>query len=235
MSEYPIKTVVILVQENRSFDHMLGWMKSINPEIDGATGTESNTLSTSDPSSNRLHFGQQSGNVEPDPGHSFEAIFEQVYGVPWDKETAASNNLVPTMQGFAQQAETIQPGMAKIVMNGFKPEQLPVYKELISEFAVCDRWFCSVPALTQPNRLFIHSATSYGATDNDTKTLIQGYPQKTIFESIEEAGCSFGIYYQYPPSTLFYRYTYMYMYIFLSLLLVYLIILFVFLHYSQLK
>ncbi|KAL8495829.1 hypothetical protein ACS0TY_019803 [Phlomoides rotata] len=201
--EYPIKTVVILVQENRSFDHMLGWMKSINPEIDGATGTESNTLSSSDPSSNRLHFGHQSGNVEPDPGHSFEAVYEQIYGVPWDKDTPA--NLLPTMQGFAQQAETIQPGMSKIVMNGFKPDQLPVFKELISEFAVCDRWFCSVPSLTQPNRLFIHSATSYGTTANDTQNLIKGYPQKTIFESVEEGGCSFGIYYQYPPSTLFYR------------------------------
>lgn len=208
MSEHPIKTIVILVQENRSFDHMLGWMKSINPEIDGTTGTESNSLSTSDPNSTRLHFGHQSDHVEPDPGHKFEEIYEQVYGVPWEKDTSASNKLPPTMQGFAQQAEKIQPGMASIVMNGYKPDQLPVFKDLITEFAVCDRWFCSVPSLTQPNRLYIHSATSYGATENDTKMLIRGYPQKTIFESIEEGGCSFGIYYQYPPSTLFFRYIY---------------------------
>ncbi|KAK6162747.1 hypothetical protein DH2020_002588 [Rehmannia glutinosa] len=203
--DYPIKTVVILVQENRSFDHMLGWMKSINPEIDGVTGNESNTLSTSDPTSNRIYYGHQSGNVEPDPGHSFEATYEQIYGVKLDETRASANNLSPTMEGFAQQAETIQKGMANIVMNGFRPESLPVYKELISEFAVCDRWFSSIPSLTQPNRLFIHSATSYGATANDTKMLIEGYPQKTIFESVEEGGFSFGIYYQYPPSTLFYR------------------------------
>ncbi|KAK6119293.1 hypothetical protein DH2020_046966 [Rehmannia glutinosa] len=203
--DYPIKTVVILVQENRSFDHMLGWMKSINPEIDGVTGNESNTLSTSDPTSNRIYYGHQSGNVEPDPGHSFEATYEQIYGVKLDETRASANNLSPTMEGFAQQAETIQKGMANIVMNGFRPESLPVYKELISEFAVCDRWFSSIPSLTQPNRLFIHSATSYGATANDMKMLIEGYPQKTIFESVEEGSFSFGIYYQYPPSTLFYR------------------------------
>ena len=90
-------------------------------------------------------------------------------------------------------------------MNGFKPDLVPVYKELVSEFAVCDRWFSSIPSLTQPNRLYVHSATSYGATTNDTKMLVEGYPQKTIFESVEENGLSFGIYYQYPPSTLFFR------------------------------
>ena len=102
-SECPIKTVVLLVQENRSFDHMLGWMKSLNPEIDGVTGTEWNPMSTSDPNSKRLYFGDQSGFVEPDPGHSFEAVFHQVYGVPWTPEASAS--LEPTMQGFAEQAE----------------------------------------------------------------------------------------------------------------------------------
>lgn len=201
-TEYPIKTIVVLVQENRSFDHMLGWMKSLNPEIDGVTGQESNPLSTSDPDSDRVYYGHQSANVEPDPGHSFEATYEQIYGVQW----SANDVRAPTMEGFVQQGESIQKGMANIVMNGFKPESLPVCKELISEFAVCDRWFSSIPTLTQPNRLFIHSATSYGATTNDTKMMVQGYPQKTIFESVEEGGFEFGIYYQYPPSTLFYRY-----------------------------
>ena len=203
-SAYPIKTVVVLVQENRSFDHMLGWMKSLNPEIDGVTGSESNLISTSDPNSNRVFFGDQSAYVDPDPGHSIQDIYEQVFGEPWT-EASAAKNLAPTMEGFAQNAERIKPGMAETVMNGFKPDAVPVYQQLVSEFAVCDRWFASVPAATQPNRLFVHSATSHGLTGNDTKQLIKGFPQKTIFESLEEAGFSFGIYYNYPPSTLFYR------------------------------
>nr|XP_009599478.1 non-specific phospholipase C4-like [Nicotiana tomentosiformis] len=95
--------------------------------------------------------------------------------------------------------------MSEAVMNGFKPEAVPVYKELVTEFAVCDRWFAAVPASTQPNRLFVHSGTSHGLTSNDTTKLILGAPQKTIFESMDEAGYTFGIYYQYPPATLFYR------------------------------
>lgn len=168
----PIKTIVILVQENRSFDHMLGWMKSINPEIDGVTGQESNPIS--EPST-RLHYSNQSGFIEPDPGHSFEATFEQIYGVPWSESAASDPNLAPTMEGFAEQAESVQKGLSKIVMNGFRPENVPVFKELVSQFAVCDRWFSSIPTLTQPNRLYLHSATSYGATANDNKMMIEGY------------------------------------------------------------
>ncbi|KAK3008832.1 hypothetical protein RJ639_015315 [Escallonia herrerae] len=205
-TQSPIKTVVVLVQENRSFDHMLGWMKSLNPEIDGVKPHAlSNPLLTSSPSSNRVHYGDNSGYVEPDPGHSFEATYQQVFGVPWTETSASNDLLLPTMEGFAQQAESISNGMSDVVMNGFKPEAVPVYKELVSEFAVCDRWFSSIPTLTQPNRLYVHSATSYGATSNDNKMMIEGYPQKTIFESLDEADFSFGIYYAYPPSTLFFR------------------------------
>ncbi|KAJ9680321.1 hypothetical protein PVL29_019592 [Vitis rotundifolia] len=205
-SPSPIKTVVVLVQENRSFDHMLGWMKSLNPEIDGVTGAESNPISTSDPNSPVVYFTDDAGYVDPDPGHSFEAIYEQVFGHPWTADSAASSEpLRPTMDGFAQQAEAKEQGLSKTVMKGLKPEALPVFNELVAEFGVCDRWFASLPAETQPNRLYVHSATSHGASGNDTEMLAKGYPQKTIFESLEESGFSFGIYYQYPPSTLFYR------------------------------
>ncbi|KVH97140.1 Phosphoesterase [Cynara cardunculus var. scolymus] len=146
----PIKTVVILVQENRSFDHMLGWMKTINSDIDGVTGKESNLLSTADHHSLRLYHTNKAGFIQPDPGHSFEATYEQIFGAEWSE--SASHGLTPTMNGFAQQAEKVQQGLSEVVMTGFDPDSLPVYKELVSEFAVCDRWFSSIPTLTQPNR-----------------------------------------------------------------------------------
>lgn len=62
-----------------------------------------------------------------------------------------------------------------------------------------------MPSSTQPNRLFVHSGTSHGATSNIAKLLAKGYPQRTIFENIEDEGLSFGIYYQNIPATLFYR------------------------------
>lgn len=100
----PIKTVVVLVQENRSFDHMLGWMKSLNPEINGVTGTESNPLPTSSSSTSNNHnifFRDNSVYVDPDPGHSIQDIYEQVFGVPWSstQNDNVSSKKSPTRGG----------------------------------------------------------------------------------------------------------------------------------------
>lgn len=62
-----------------------------------------------------------------------------------------------------------------------------------------------MPSSTQPNRLFVHSGTSAGATSNIAALLAKGYPQRTIFENLDDEGISFGIYYQNIPTTLFYR------------------------------
>ncbi|KAE9613481.1 putative phospholipase C [Lupinus albus] len=62
-----------------------------------------------------------------------------------------------------------------------------------------------LPASTQPNRLYVHSATSHGATSNAALHLAAGYPQRTIFENLHEAGINFGIYFHNIPLTLFYR------------------------------
>ncbi|ESQ50064.1 hypothetical protein EUTSA_v10001963mg [Eutrema salsugineum] len=197
----PIKTIVVLVMENRSFDHMLGWMKKLNPEINGVDGSESNPVSVSDPSSKKIQFGSGSHYVDPDPGHSFQAIREQIFG---SNDTSMDP---PPMNGFVQQAYSEDPtgNMAASVMNGFEPDKVPVYKSLVSEFAVFDRWFASVPSSTQPNRMFVHSGTSGGATSNNPMLLAKGYPQRTIFDNLDQDDISFGIYYQNVPAVLFYR------------------------------
>ncbi|XP_057430393.1 non-specific phospholipase C2 [Lotus japonicus] len=201
ISNNPIKTVVVLVMENRSFDHMLGWMKKLNPAINGVTGSESNRVSVTDPKSQQFFFKSQAQYVDPDPGHSFQAIREQIFG---SEDTSADP---APMNGFAQQAYSMDntTGMSQNVMNGFDPDMVAVYKTLVSEFAVFDRWFASVPASTQPNRLYVHSATSGGATSNVASLLAKGYPQQTIFDNLHDAGIDFGIYYQNIPATLFYR------------------------------
>ncbi|WJX31949.1 Phosphatidylglycerol/phosphatidylinositol transfer protein [Trifolium repens] len=197
----PIKTVVILVMENRSFDHMLGWMKKLNPNINGVNGSESTPLSITDPNSKRIYFKNEAQYVDPDPGHSFQAIREQIFG------SEDTSGYPAPMNGFAQQAYSMDntTKMSQDVMNGFEPDHVAVYKTLVSEFAVFDRWFASVPASTQPNRLYVHSATSGGATSNVAKLLTMGYPQQTIFDNLHDNGFDFGIYYQNIPATLFYR------------------------------
>ncbi|KAF5188295.1 Non-specific phospholipase c1 [Thalictrum thalictroides] len=184
--------------ENRSFDHVLGWLKSIRPDIDGLIGTESNRVNATDHNSPEIFVSNDALFIDSDPGHSFQAIREQIFG------SKNVSNPAP-MNGFVQQAMNMSETMAKTVMSGFKPGVLPVYTELANEFAVFDRWFASVPASTQPNRFYVHSATSHGATSNVRKDLIHGFPQRTIFDSLDENDLSFGIYYQNIPATLFFK------------------------------
>ncbi|RLM60452.1 non-specific phospholipase C2 [Panicum miliaceum] len=194
----PIKTVVVVVMENRSFDHMLGWMKRLNPEIDGVTGAEWNPANTTDPAAGRVYFGEGAQYVDPDPGHSFQEIRQQIFGS--DDASGPAR-----MDGFVQQARSLGGNMTDAVMHGFAPDSVAVYRELVAQFAVCDRWFASVPSSTQPNRLFVHSGTSGGATSNNPQLLAKGYPQRTIFDNLHDAGLSFGVYFQDVPAVLFYR------------------------------
>ncbi|KAF2311488.1 hypothetical protein GH714_024237 [Hevea brasiliensis] len=107
---------------------------------------------------------------------SFEAVAQQVFG----------NGSIPSMTGFVEQALTMSQNLSETVMKGFRPESVPVYATLVKEFAVFDRWFSSIPGPTQPNRLFVYSATSHGSTSHVKKQLAKGYPQKTIFDSLHE-------------------------------------------------
>ncbi|KAK3043237.1 hypothetical protein RJ639_002480, partial [Escallonia herrerae] len=177
----PIKTIVVLVLENRSFDHMIGWMKdSINPKINGVTGKECNPDSTK-ARNGSVCFTDGAEFVDPDPGHSFEAVEQQVFG----------SGSVPSMSGFVEQALSMSQNLSQTVMKGFKPDNVPVYAALVREFAVFDRWFSSIPGPTQPNRLFVYSASSHGSTSHVKKQLAKGYPQQTIFDSLHDNGMNF--------------------------------------------
>ncbi|KAL7139611.1 hypothetical protein ABFS83_09G064300 [Erythranthe nasuta] len=203
----PIKNVVVLVLENRSFDHMLGWMKkSVNPSINGVTGKECNSVASpkSDTKPETICFSDDAEYVDPDPGHSFEAVEQQVFGSALSA-SASEPKSIPSMSGFVEQALSMSENLSATVMKGFRPENVPIFASLVTEFAVFDRWFCSIPGPTQPNRLFVYSATSHGSTSHVKTQLAKGYPQKTIFDSLHENNLDFGIYFQNIPTTLFYR------------------------------
>ncbi|KAH7867368.1 hypothetical protein Vadar_032544 [Vaccinium darrowii] len=169
--QQPIKTIVVLVLENRSFDHMIGWMKnSINPSINGVTGEECNPISTKAQDPQSICFKDDAEFVDPDPGHSFQAVEQQVFG--------SNLSSIPSMTGFVEQALSMSQNLSHTVMKGFKPQNIPVFAELVREFAVFDRWFSSIPGPTQPNRLFVYSATSHGSTSHVKKQLAKGNLRK---------------------------------------------------------
>eukprot|EP01087_Luapelamoeba_hula_P022092 TRINITY_DN7847_c0_g2_i2.p1 TRINITY_DN7847_c0_g2~~TRINITY_DN7847_c0_g2_i2.p1 ORF type:complete len:483 (-),score=44.04 TRINITY_DN7847_c0_g2_i2:202-1650(-) len=195
-----IEHVVCLMLENRSFDHMCGYLKSRNSNIDGLTGNESNPFDPSNPKGPSAKVTATSGYVtRVDPDHSVPGTTAQIFG------SGSATHLDPApMNGFvanyAADGDTSDKGAA--IMQCFNPNNVPALSSLATQFALFDRWYAAVPGPTQPNRLFMHTATSYGATVNDVEQLSIGYPQTTIYEKLHEAGATWKDYWSDFPSVL---------------------------------
>ena len=59
--------------------------------------------------------------------------------------------------------ESADPGR---VMGYYNADDVPVYDHLAREFAICDRWFSSVPGATWPNRLYAICGRADGSRDD---------------------------------------------------------------------
>jgi phospholipase C len=216
----PIDHVIVLMLENRSFDHMLGFLEHPDPAFDGLAGAG--------PHANPMWPGAGTAaatkDAKPalpvDPDHSHDAVMEQlaVRGI--------GRNRRATNQGFVTSYERKGRGLAAprfaglfgpvvnwwtgrkhrpagppvrdrgpLIMACHAPAQVPVLSTLALEFAVCVRWFCSVPGETWPNRNFAHAATS----DGETAIYPRLYPNPTIFELLERHGRDWRIYHDDTP------------------------------------
>jgi phospholipase C len=184
-----IKHLVVLMMENRSFDHMLGFMKSPAYGIDGLDGTQLNRDSSGEPV--RVNKGARySGDLPADPSHDFEDVMQQMFGT----KTPAPNQQ-PDMSGFVQNYELFTHDRVKssAIMNCFDPVNLPVLATLASSYAVCDRWHSSVPGPTLPNRAYAHAGTSRGRLDL-SPDFLGGF--HTVYEILFKNGGSSTIFYE---------------------------------------
>lgn len=185
----PIKHIVVLMLENRSFDHLLGSMKSWLPEVDG--------IDPAAPGVNRDKDGR-SYKQEPralftmsaDPKHEFINVQNQLEGPPPNG-------------GFVKEFLRAYPGEvtgAQQVMDYFDrsnatKNRLPALHTLAEQFLICDRWFSSVPGPTWPNRFFVHSGTSKGWVDMPHWFKHWHlYDQTTVYDRLNERGVPWAIY-----------------------------------------
>jgi phospholipase C len=160
-----IKHVIALMLENRSFDHMLGFLKKFNTIIKGCLPNENDCSNPTDPTvANSLTYTVDDSAiyVQVSPHHSISWTTEQIYGFP-NGETPPENSL-PSMNGFikayADSNEDQTKGIG--IMQCFAPEHVPIISTLATEFALFDGWFASIPGPTMVNRAYAASGTSYG-------------------------------------------------------------------------
>jgi phospholipase C len=64
--------------------------------------------------------------------------------------------------------------LAEQIMACYTPAQVPIFSALARGFAISDRWFCSAPCQTWPNRSFVHTGSSFGRLNNMEKVDDEG-------------------------------------------------------------
>jgi phospholipase C len=179
-----LQHLVVLMMENRSFDHMLGALRAKDARIDGFPDGWANPDTNGNPVKAQAKAKYQS-QLDPDPNHHFAAVDKQIF----------NGGTTPSMQGFVrsyfdQQQDAAQ---AQKIMYYFKPEQLPVLTNLALEYAVFNAWFASIPGPTLCNRAFAHYGTSFGHVGMELKYLNQKY--QSVYERLIAAHCTTKLYY----------------------------------------
>ena len=203
----PIRHVVVLMMENRSFDHMLGDATKIYPDLEGIPQNGPKYRNIASKSGNAYEQRPEaSETVAIDLPHEFVDVAKQM-----------GNGTTHLMGGFVDAylnvpgvSET-DPGQVAEVMAYFPfgdtpaEDSLPALHSLARNFLVCDHWFSSMPGPTWPNRFFIHSGTCLGhilMPSREHPEYMHDYDQDTIYDRLDEADKKWRIYHEGIPQSI---------------------------------
>lgn len=177
--QIPIEHIIVMMQENHSFNNVLGKLSSpefYGDDIDGIK---------------EEHFNRDSKGSEIKPFHLVNLCTKDM-GHSWDAMHTTWNEGQNDL--FIVANETAKKSGAR-VMGYYDQNDYPLMYFLADKFSVADRYFSSVLGPTHPNRLYMYSATSAGKINNSFPNILAGgYKHKTIFEALNEAHVSWSYY-----------------------------------------
>jgi phospholipase C len=185
--EMPFDHVVVVMMENHSFDNLLGELPRTHPGADGLTFDSAGAATNSNPGGAGTApqvraFPLANTAQAKHVSQSWKTTHEQING--------------GAMDGFVRSADAEEP------MGYYTPEVLPFAYSLASTFTLANRWFCSVPGPTYPNRRFLLAASAYGGTATGLDTLLDSPPPRgTIFDRLADHHISWSNYFSDVPMT----------------------------------
>jgi phospholipase C len=183
-----VKHVVILMQENRSFDHYYGTLQGVR----GFGDTSLLRFPSSSNVWNQSTKGSSSGGKILEPWHlntqTTDAQQVEDLDHSWSGTHGAWNNglwndWIPEKTGFT--------------MGYYNRTDIPFHYALADAFTICDQYFCSVQGPTNPNRLYQWTGmidpngTGGGPVIDNSE---DGYSWTTYPEMLQNAGVSWRIY-----------------------------------------
>ncbi len=183
-SRTPIDTTVVVMQENRSVDHYLGWYAQENPDFNGTqAGSYLDPTGGAHPTQPWGAAGraEYSGCGFSDPGHG------------WD------SGRVQKEQGFLAEGS----GNDDFALSWYGPEDVPVHAALLRRFGTFDNYFCSILSSTYPNREYLHSCQSIRSNEFPPETgnpdWLLGFDWPTIWDTLTARGVTWGYYFSNLP------------------------------------
>lgn len=168
-SSIPIQHILVIMQENHSFDNYFGSLSEerfYGSAIDGARPD----LFNLDAKGNVVHPHRETNLCAEDPAHNWNAVHQD-----WDH--GALDNFVKVND---------KKGNGSRVMGYYGAEDLPFYYALANQFTVGDRYFCSALTQTFPNRFYLLTGTSFGNIQNLAVQSKNDHNQKTIFDELDQ-------------------------------------------------
>ncbi|WP_392756060.1 phosphocholine-specific phospholipase C [Streptomyces sp. LN590] len=186
-----VKHVVVLMQENRSFDHYFGTLNGVR----GVDDRQALAFPNGDSVFRQPHRGRADGRLLPFRMDTTKYNAQNAGGLPHDWETGHT-----AVDGGAMDKWVAAKG--ERTMGYFNREDIPYQYALADAFTVCDGYFCSLNGPTDPNRLYLWSGTAGPGTDGSTgpftdNSVVTGNPVAdwtTYAERLEEAGVSWRVY-----------------------------------------
>jgi phospholipase C len=214
---HKVKHVIVVMQENHSFDCYFGALvyapgSPYHAPAAGGTGCDGadhgcvdglscaagaaggltcSNANLDDAGGVVTAFHNLDRCIQPDPDHSWLGTHRQVN---YDQPNAARR--APLMNGFVRVDHSAQ------VMGFYTQDELPFYYELAQRFAISDRFFAPVLGPTFPNRAYLMAATSFGhVVTSDQIPPLEGYRpvHGTLWDLLDRNGVSWADYYQDVP------------------------------------
>jgi phospholipase C len=181
----PFDHVVVVMMENHSFDNLLGALaRSGQRRAHGLRIDHRGAARNSNPGPDGpvLSFPFATTAQGHGVSQSWNATHEQIDG--------------GRMDGFVRSTGQAQP------MGYWTEELLPFAYSFARTFTIANRWFCSAPCQTYPNRRFLMAGTAYGNISTDSESFKDPPPPNgTIWDRLHAYGVSWKNYFTDLPST----------------------------------
>ncbi|MEJ7811492.1 MAG: alkaline phosphatase family protein [Gemmatimonadaceae bacterium] len=170
--------IVVLMLENRSFDHMLGYLSLEGGRAD-IEGLQPRMKNEHEGVAYEIRHLTKT-TFPADPCHRWQCVADQIN---WDPTGLGA------MDGFVRSYAQLSPRPKHLgaIMGYYNADDLPMYDFLAREFVVCDHWFSAIPGPTMPNRVYSLSGESNGDAKNRSP-FPPPYGMDTIFDHLRRAG-----------------------------------------------